>query len=129
MSPQAPAFTHREILTVFSGLIAGMLLAALCGVAQNLGQLIAFRGIQGIGGGGLMAMAVAIIGDVVSPRERGRYTGYLGAVGDREEPGGSVRQRDADGDQGVRAAGEDAHQQSHHLMDSECRPRWLGGCG
>ncbi|HEX4867566.1 MAG TPA: MDR family MFS transporter [Acidimicrobiales bacterium] len=143
---QPPAFTHREILTVFSGLMAGMLLAALdqtivstalptivgelggldhlswvvtaylltttvstplygklsdlygrklmfqaaivifllgsvlCGVAQNLGQLIAFRGIQGIGGGGLMAMAFAIIGDVVSPRERGRYTGYLGAV-------------------------------------------------
>ena len=145
-TPQPPAFTHREILTVFSGLMAGMLLAALdqtivstalptivgelggldhlswvvtaylltttvstplygklsdlygrklmfqaaiviflagsvlCGVAQNLGQLIAFRGIQGIGGGGLMAMAFAIIGDVVSPRERGRYTGYLGAV-------------------------------------------------
>src|SRR3546814_2329197 len=54
--------------------------SVLCGLAQNLGQLIAFRGIQGIGGGGLMAMAFAIIGDVVSPRERGRYTGYLGPV-------------------------------------------------
>lgn len=140
------AFSHREILTVFSALMAGMLLAALdqtivstalptivgelggldhlswvvtaylltttvstplygklsdlygrklmfqvaivfflvgsvlCGAAQNLGQLIAFRGVQGIGGGGLMAMAFAIIGDVVAPRERGRYTGYLGAV-------------------------------------------------
>lgn len=43
-------------------------------------QLIVFRGIQGVGAGGLMAMAFAIIGDIVSPRERGRYTGYLGAV-------------------------------------------------
>lgn len=140
------SFTHREILTVFSGLMAGMLLAALdqtivatalptivgelggldhlswvvtaylltttvstplygklsdlfgrkvmfqvaivvfvagsmlSGVAQNMGQLIIFRGVQGVGGGGLMAMAFAIMGDVVSPRERGRYTGYLGAV-------------------------------------------------
>src|SRR5688572_30430832 len=140
------ALTHRQILTVFSGLMAGMLLAALdqtivstalptivgelggldhlswvvtaylltataatplygklsdiygrralfqaaivifvagsalCGLSQNMLQLIVFRGIQGIGGGGLMAMAFAIIGDVVSPRERGRYTGYLGAV-------------------------------------------------
>src|SRR3546814_6654214 len=54
--------------------------SVLCGLAQYLGQPIAFRGIQGIGGGGLMAMAFAIIGDVASPRERGRYTGYLGAV-------------------------------------------------
>ena len=54
--------------------------SALCGLAQDMGQLIVFRGLQGVGGGGLMAMAFAIIGDVVSPRERGRYTGYLGAV-------------------------------------------------
>ncbi len=140
------ALSHRQILTVFSGLMAGMLLAALdqtivstalptivgelggldhlswvvyanqlnttagtplygklsdiygrralfqsaivifvagsalCGLSQNMLQLIVFRGVQGIGGGGLMAMAFAIIGDVVSPRERGRYTGYLGAV-------------------------------------------------
>ena len=52
----------------------------LCGIAQNMGQLIAFRGLQGIGAGGLMAMAFAIIGDIIAPRERGRYTGYLGAV-------------------------------------------------
>ncbi len=137
---------HREILTVFSGLMAGMLLAALdqtivatalptivgelggldhlswvvtaylltstastplfgkisdlygrkivfqaaiviflvgsalAGAAVNMPQLILFRGIQGIGGGGLMTMAFVIIGDVVAPRERGRYTGYLGGV-------------------------------------------------
>ena len=147
MSTTAPRpLEHREILTVFSGLMAGMLLAALdqtivatalptivgelggldhlswvvtaylltttvstplygklsdlygrkvmfqaaivvfvagsmlCGIAQDMGQLIAFRGLQGIGAGGLMAMAFAIIGDIIAPRERGRYTGYLGAV-------------------------------------------------
>jgi EmrB/QacA subfamily drug resistance transporter len=51
-----------------------------CGIAQSMGQLSAFRALQGIGAGGLMAMAQATIGDVVSPRERGRYTGYVGAM-------------------------------------------------
>jgi EmrB/QacA subfamily drug resistance transporter len=138
--------SHREILTVFSGLVLGMLLAALdqtivatalptitgelgglnhlswvitsyllattvstplygklgdlygrkrlfqaaiivflvgsllCGAAQTMGQLIAFRAIQGVGGGGLMVLAMAIVGEIVPPRERGRYQGYIGAV-------------------------------------------------
>lgn len=142
----APAYTHREILTIFVGLMIGMLLAALdqtivstalptivgelgglsqlswivtayllastvsvplygkvsdiygrkplfqlaivvfligsalCAVAASMGQLVAFRALQGIGAGGLMAMAQAIIGDVVSPRQRGRYQGYIGSV-------------------------------------------------
>jgi EmrB/QacA subfamily drug resistance transporter len=142
----APDLTHREILVIFSGLMAGMLLAALdgtivatamptivgdlggiqhyswpataylltttvatplygklsdlygrkllfqaaivifivgsvlCGLSQSMLQLIGARGIQGIGAGGLMAMAFAILGDVISPRQRGRYTGYLGSV-------------------------------------------------
>src|SRR5207245_2073645 len=50
------------------------------GIAQNMFELILFRGIQGIGGGGLIAMAQAIIGDIVSPRDRGKYQGYLGGV-------------------------------------------------
>jgi len=138
--------THRQILVVFSGLMAGNLLAALdgtivntalptivgdlgsfhnyawvvtaylltttastplygklsdqygrrllfqiaiglflvgsvaAGFSQSITQLIIFRGVQGLGGGGLITMAYAIIGDILSPRERGRYTGYLGAT-------------------------------------------------
>ncbi|MEZ0066267.1 EmrB/QacA subfamily drug resistance transporter [Streptacidiphilus sp. MAP12-20] len=54
--------------------------SVLAGLSQNMGELIAFRAIQGIGGGGLMSLAFAIIGDVIPPRERGRYQGLMGAV-------------------------------------------------
>lgn len=54
--------------------------SVLCALAATMTQLILFRGIQGVGGGGLMALSFTIIGDVVAPRERGRYQGYIGAV-------------------------------------------------
>src|SRR4051794_21460560 len=54
--------------------------SALSGLSQNMAQLIGFRALQGIGAGGLLACAQAIIGDIVSPRDRGKYQGYLGAV-------------------------------------------------
>ena len=141
-----PAFTHRQILIVFSGLMTSLFLAALdqtivatalptivgelggldyyawvvtayllsstvctplygklsdihgrrpvflaailifllgsllAGLAQGMLQLIAFRGVQGLGAGGMMALTFAVIGDVVSPRQRGRYIGYLAGV-------------------------------------------------
>jgi len=146
LSTTAPRMTHRQILLVFSGLMLGLLLAALdqtivatalptivgelggleqlswvvtaylltstasaplygkvsdlygrkvvfqfaitvfllgsvlAGVSQTMEQLIAFRAIQGLGAGGLFVMAMTIIGDIVSPRERGKYQGYIGSV-------------------------------------------------
>ena len=144
---EAPkALTHKEIMFVLSGLMVGMLLAALdqtivstalkrivedfdglehytwvvtaylltstastplygkisdlygrrpvfqfaiitfligsfaAGAASSMTQLIAFRAIQGLGAGGLMSLTFVIIGDLVSPRERGKYQGYFGAV-------------------------------------------------
>jgi EmrB/QacA subfamily drug resistance transporter len=54
--------------------------SALCGLSQNMTELIIFRGVQGLGAGGLMALVFAIIGDIIPPRQRGRYQGYFGAV-------------------------------------------------
>lgn len=52
----------------------------LSGISQNMGQLIGFRALQGLGAGGLMVLVMAVIADVVPPRERGKYMGLFGAV-------------------------------------------------
>src|SRR5436190_8027756 len=54
--------------------------SALCGLSRNMTQLILFRAVQGLGGGGLTVTSQAAIGDIVPPRERGRYQGIFGAV-------------------------------------------------
>ena len=69
----------RKIVLQFA-LVLFLIGSALCGLSQSLTELIVFRAIQGLGGGGLMVGAMASIGDVVSPRERGRYQGVFGAV-------------------------------------------------
>jgi EmrB/QacA subfamily drug resistance transporter len=63
-----------------SGVVLFLVGSVLCGMATTMGQLIAFRFIQGLGGGGLMVTTMAVVGDVVPPRERGRYQGIFGAV-------------------------------------------------
>jgi EmrB/QacA subfamily drug resistance transporter len=67
-----PIFQSAIIIFLVGSLFAGF--------SANMEELIGFRAIQGLGAGGLMALAFAIIGDVIPPRERGRYQGYFGAV-------------------------------------------------
>ena len=63
-----------------SAVVIFLIGSALCGFSQSLTGLIIFRAIQGLGGGGLSVLSQAVVGDVVSPRERGRYQGIFGAV-------------------------------------------------
>ncbi|MBA2715739.1 MAG: MFS transporter [Propionibacteriales bacterium] len=66
---------------IFQAAIVAFLLGSLLsGLAQGITELIVFRAVQGLGGGGLFALALATMGDIVPPRERGRYGGYFGAV-------------------------------------------------
>jgi EmrB/QacA subfamily drug resistance transporter len=57
-----------------------VLVSALCGAAQDMTQLIVLRLVQGLAAGGLMSLAMATVGDLVDPRERGRYQGYIAAT-------------------------------------------------
>ncbi|MEU6577387.1 MFS transporter [Streptomyces sp. NPDC046805] len=63
-----------------SAIVIFLIGSALCGAAQDMPQLIAFRALQGLGGGGLIVLSMAIVGDLVPPRDRGRYQGLFGAV-------------------------------------------------
>ena len=71
-------YGRRKLLLV--GLVIFAASSVLCALAQTLPQLVAARALQGVGGAGLMAMAQAAIADVVSPRERGRYQGYMAST-------------------------------------------------
>ncbi|MGH7050559.1 MAG: MFS transporter, partial [Acetobacteraceae bacterium] len=71
-------FGRKVILQ--SAIVLFLVGSGLCGLSRSMGELIAFRALQGLGGGGLMVTAMAVIGDIFSPRERGRYQGIFGAV-------------------------------------------------
>jgi EmrB/QacA subfamily drug resistance transporter len=69
----------RKLLLQVS-LVVFVVASALCGAAQDITQLIVLRLVQGAAAGGLMALAMAAVGDLVAPRERGRYQGYIAAT-------------------------------------------------
>lgn len=67
-------------LVLQSAIVLFLVGSALCGMSRSMTQLILFRFVQGLGGGGLNVTTQAVVGDIVSPRERGRYQGIFGAV-------------------------------------------------
>ena len=71
-------FGRKRIFQIAIGIF--LVGSVLSGLSQNMYQLIAFRALQGVGAGGLMTLAFAIMGDVIAPRERGRYQGYFGSI-------------------------------------------------
>ncbi|MDN0198007.1 MDR family MFS transporter [Streptomyces sp. S.PNR 29] len=66
--------------TFMSSIVLFLIGSALSGMAQDMGQLIGFRAVQGLGAGGLMVGVMAIIGDLIPPRERGKYQGMMAGV-------------------------------------------------
>ncbi|MGD1052812.1 MAG: MDR family MFS transporter, partial [Candidatus Dormibacteria bacterium] len=71
-------FGRQRIMIV--GIVIFLAGSALSGLSQNMGELIVFRAVQGCGAGALFPIALAVIGDLFTPRERGRYQGLFGAV-------------------------------------------------
>jgi EmrB/QacA subfamily drug resistance transporter len=71
---------HGRKLLLQVSLSVFVLASALCGAAQTITELVALRVVQGAAAGGLMALAMAAVGDLVEPRERGRYQGYIAAA-------------------------------------------------
>jgi len=70
---------NRKLLVQLS-IVVFILGSALAGLSQDTGTLIVFRVLQGLGAGGLISLVQVLMSDIISPRERGRYTGFLGAV-------------------------------------------------
>lgn len=69
----------RRVIYV-TGIIVFMIGSALCGISQDMTQLILFRGVQGLGGGIMMPMSMTIVGDIFPPDKRGKWQGIIGAV-------------------------------------------------
>jgi EmrB/QacA subfamily drug resistance transporter len=69
----------RKNLFLFA-IVVFLLGSALCGLATDMTQLVVFRAVQGIGAGGLFPLSLAVIGNIVPPRDRGRWQGLIGAV-------------------------------------------------
>ena len=67
-------------LMLQSAVVVFVAASALAGLSQSMAQLISFRALQGLGGGGLMVLVMAVLADMIPPRERGRYAGMFGAV-------------------------------------------------
>jgi EmrB/QacA subfamily drug resistance transporter len=72
------AYGRKNLFLV--AIVVFLLGSALCGLAQSMTQLVVFRAIQGIGAGGLFPLSLAVIGNIVPPRDRGRWQGLIGAV-------------------------------------------------
>lgn len=81
--------TSRKVL-VQAALVVTVLSAAAAGFSRDVGMLITFRAFQGLGAGGLMALATVLVADIVSPRERGRYMGLMGGVMAVSQVGGPL---------------------------------------
>ncbi|NIF18742.1 MDR family MFS transporter [Pantoea sp. Cy-639] len=71
-------YGRKRVLQI--AIVLFLLGSVLCGMAQNMTELVLLRALQGLGGGGLMVVAMAAIGDVIPPAERGRYQGLFGGV-------------------------------------------------